>query len=116
MKKYDFVQINNEAYGEEAHLYLYDNNTLTLVLEGDAYHDKIADRISGFLEGIKYTGNTYTLKDIDIEEDDSLNMLSSVEKLNIYKYSLSVEGGIDLSSYSIGEEVYNEIKAGRLKG
>lgn len=51
-----FITCYNEAYGEEARLFrVWDDNSITEVMRGDAYHDKIEQKIDGFMEALDYS-------------------------------------------------------------
>lgn len=43
---------------------LYEEDTF--IMSGDYYHDKIDQRIEGFVAGIRYTGKDVLIKDEDI--------------------------------------------------
>lgn len=38
------------------------------ILEGDAYHDKIGDYIDGFIEGLKFCGHEFQVREINNED------------------------------------------------
>lgn len=50
----EFITLRNECYEDEAALYskTYDK----IILRGDYYHDKIEEKIEGFLLGLQYAG------------------------------------------------------------
>ena len=55
----NFVIISNE---EEESKKLVDAETGEIILEGDAYHDKIDEQIEGFLYCMDYFGYEYSCK------------------------------------------------------
>lgn len=61
MELVSLVWFKNETYDdvEEA---LVDITTDHVILNGDYYHNKISDRIEGFIEGLKYVG-----VDVDVQ-------------------------------------------------
>lgn len=52
---------------------------LELIMMGDYYHDKISDRIEGFLEAYKYNNMYYKLKRICIEPGDEELIIHDLE-------------------------------------
>ena len=54
MIKKNFLTIINIHFEDEA--LLVDLDTNKVVMQGDYYHDKIIDRINGFVEGLEYAG------------------------------------------------------------
>ena len=65
---------NGELDEEEKVLVKLINDTdFEIILHGDYYHDKIYEKIEGFLEGLSYCGVKYTMKESEvIYESDEL--------------------------------------------
>lgn len=54
-------KLTNGAFEEE--MALYNETTNEVILTGDDYHDKIYEKIEGFLEGLSYAKFNYMLED-----------------------------------------------------
>ena len=54
MIKKNFLTIINLHFEEEA--MLIDLDTNKVVMQGDSYHNKILDKIDGFVKGLEYAG------------------------------------------------------------
>jgi hypothetical protein len=65
---YNFIQVSLEDDPQcEALVLIINKNEIMVAMSGDEYHNKIANRIEGFLEGLSFCDQEYTLKKIRIE-------------------------------------------------
>jgi len=68
----------NDTFEEEKALFNLDDNTV--LVKGDYYHDKIDERIEGFLEGLDYCDMSYEL----LESENVISKMDAFEKCGFY--------------------------------
>lgn len=75
------IRYINGTFDEEMALVI-DNK---VVLNGDYYHDKISETISGFIQGLEYCGHEVEVEEMTIHPDDP--MFDTIGFYNEEEYS-----------------------------
>lgn len=73
--KYTFTRVQNMMYEEEFALMYGDD----VIIQGDNYHDKIYEKIDGFIEGVEYLGNEVELFGIEIDNETNPSLFDELD-------------------------------------
>ena len=73
------IKLINATYEEQEAL--YNKDTEEVIMTGDDYHDKIEERIEGFLTGLKYAKFDYEL-DENLEVDSTNELFNKCNFIN----------------------------------
>ena len=67
----NLIKYENVSW-DEGEYALIEKDTNKILLKGDYYHDKIYEKIEGFLEGLDYCGVEYKLEFLGLSSDDEM--------------------------------------------